>query len=80
MTAVVSPDTQEGLMHLYRFHFLNAAGVVVHNHAVRLSTRGTALKVARRMLVNRNEDDAVEIWHRNHLIHQEKRAGIAAVS
>lgn len=59
-------------MHLYRFHFLDAAGTVTRCHSAQLPSEKAAVNLASRMLAERGRDDAVEIWHLNHLVHCEK--------
>jgi hypothetical protein len=66
-------------MHLYRFDFLDAAGVVTHCHSVRLSTDTAAMQVGHRMLVDHSQDCALKIWHRNHLVHHETRLAATVV-
>ncbi len=60
-------------MHLYRFHFLDAAGGVIHNHSVRLPTEAAAITMGQRMLAHRNQDHALEIWQLNHLVWHQRR-------
>lgn len=67
-------------MRLYRIHFLDAAGNVTRCHSVRLSTDAAAVTVGRQMLANHNPGCAVDIWHRNRLVHHEGKAKTAAAS
>jgi len=67
-------------LHLYRFHFLDVTGTVTGRHSVRLSTDDAAINAGRRMLENRSQDNAVQIWHRNRLVRYESRPKGAAVS
>jgi len=60
-------------MTLYLFHFIDATGTVVHRHSLQLPTNSAAIKLGHHMLAERNRDHAVEVWHRNHLVHSESR-------
>src|ERR1700733_11939789 len=61
-------------MHLYRFHFLDAAGAVVHRHSAQLPTDAAAVQMGQRMLVDREQACSLEIWHLNRLVHSEDRS------
>ena len=66
-------------MRLYRFHFLDAAGLVVDRHSVQLPSDAAALTLGHRMLADRNQVCALEIWLLNRLVHHENRPKTTAV-
>ena len=56
-------------MHLYRYDFLNLAGVATGHHSIQLPTDGAAINVGHHMLSVRHQDCAVlEIWQLNRLV------------
>jgi hypothetical protein len=66
-------------MRLYRFHFLDATGVVVDRHSVQLPTDVAAVQMGQCMLADRDQVLSSEIWHRNRLVHSEDRSSAAGV-
>ncbi|MEI9985662.1 MAG: hypothetical protein WDN69_22250 [Aliidongia sp.] len=66
-------------VHLYRIHFLGAAGGVVHRHSAQLPTDAAAVKMGQRMLADRDQVRSLEIWHGNRLVHSEDRSSAPGV-